>query len=151
MKRTTTPFKFLAKVSNESILYAIQNEHPQTMAVIMSFLSPAQAAYIIDSLPPERQLAVIKRMAYIGQIELAVIKIIEEEIKMQLADKKYVKTGGIDNIAEVLTVIDQGTSNNILENLTMDDIELVKTIKQSMRVVKTIQKFDKNGKITVNR
>ena len=74
MKRTATPFKFLAKASKESILCAITDEHPQTIAIIVACLQPAQAACIIDGLPPERQLAVIRRMAYIRQIDPVVSK-----------------------------------------------------------------------------
>ena len=148
MKRTTTPFKFLAKVSNESILFAITNEHPQTIAVIAACLSPAQAAYVIDGLPPERQLAVIRRMAFIRQIELEVIKIVEEELKMQIADTKFVKIGGVDKVAEALAVIDHGTGKNILENLAQDDPDLVDEIQVAMRVNKAVQKIKERKSIT---
>ena len=151
MKRTATPFKFLAKVNNESLLCAITAEHPQTIAVIVSCLQPTQAASIICGLPPERQLAVLTRIASIRQIDLAFIKIVEEELKMQVANQKFINIGGIDTVAEVLAVIDQGTSKCIMENLAIDDPELVEEIKQSMRVVDTIQKLEQKGKITVNR
>jgi flagellar motor switch protein FliG len=151
MKKVSTPFKFLSKVSNESIHYAIANEHPQTIAVIVACLKPEQAAYVIDGLSPERQLAVIKRMVYIRQIELDVIKMVEEELKMPIADTKFINIGGIDNVAEVLTVIDQGTSRNILENLEQDDPDLVNEIRVVMRVNKAVQKNKESGKITVNK
>ena len=52
------PFQFLESVSNESILFAITDEHPQTVAVILSCMQPVQAAYIIEALAPEEQLSV---------------------------------------------------------------------------------------------
>ena len=151
MKRTATPFKFLAKVNNESLLCAITDEHPQTIAVIVSCLQPTQAASIIAGLPPERQLAVLTRIASIRQIDLAFIKIVEEELKMQIANKKFINIGGKDTVAEVLTAIDQGTSKCIMENLTQFDSDLADEISQSMRVIDTIQKLEQKGKITVNK
>ena len=151
MRKTATPFKFLAKVSNESILNAITAEHPQTIAVIVSCLQPTQAASIIAGLPPERQIAVLMRVASMRQIELAFIKIVEEELKMQIANQKFINIGGIDTVAKVLTVIDQETGKYIMGNLAQDDQELADEIGQSMRVVSTIQKLERKGKITVNK
>ena len=68
-----------------------------------------------------------------------------------MANTNFVKIGGVDKVAEALTVIDQGTCKNILENLAMDDPELADEIGQSIRVVKTIQQMEKQGKITVNK
>jgi flagellar motor switch protein FliG len=151
MKRTTTPFKFLAKVSNESILNAIVAEHPQTIAVIVACLQPTQAAYIIECLPPERQLAVLMRVASMRQIDLTFIKIVEEELKMQKKKKKFINIGGTDTVAEVLTVINQETGKYIMGDLVTCDKDLADEIGQSMRVVQTIRQMEKNGKITVNK
>jgi len=133
------PFEFLAKVSDESILFAITNEHPQTIAVIVSYLHIKQAACIIENLPPEQRLAVIRRIASMRQIELAVIKIVEEELKSQIADRKFVNAGGIDNIAETLTVVNSSTAQHILDNLAVDAPDLVNDIRQSMHVIKKMQ------------
>ena len=73
------------------------------------------------------------RIALMKQIDLAFVKIVEEELKMQIANQKFINIGGIDTVAKVLTVIDQGTSKCIMENLNMDDPDLVEEIKQSMR------------------
>jgi len=143
----TIPFQFLKEVDNDSIHFAIVNEHPQTIAVIVSCLQPNQAAWIIESLPPERQLAVIYRIASLRKIELAVIAILEEEIRMKIENKEYVKLGGVDNIAEVLAFVDPGTRKNIMENLGQDDPELVDDIRCTIRADEIVQKREKSEQL----
>jgi len=129
----TTPFKFLAKINNDSILFAITDEHPQTIAVILSCLPPAQAMYIIRALPPERQLSVIRRIAAMRPIEAAVIKLLEEELRATLNQKKFIKLGGVDTVAETMLEFDKTDRANILENLAQDDPDLVDEIVDLMR------------------
>jgi len=140
----TTPFEFLKEIDNENILFAVMDEHPQTIAVILSCMQPSQAAWIIEFLPPEQQLAVIKRIVTLKRVELAVLILLEEELKKQVSNKKYIKLGGIDNVAEALTLVEPGTCKDIMENLGQDDPELVADIKQSMRVVQTIQRREES-------
>jgi len=143
----TTPFEFLKEVDNDSILFAVMDEHPQTIAVIVSYLQPTQIAYIIEGLPPERQLSVIRRMTSMRRIEGAVLAILADEFQKQISNKEYVRLGGVDNIAEALTLVDPGTYKYIMENLGQDDPDLVDEIKYSMRVVQTIQRREKGGTI----
>jgi len=84
------------------------------------------------------------------QIEFAVIKIIEEELKAKIADQKYVNVGGVDNVATILTLIDKGTCQNILENLQQNDPDLVKDLQQAMITAHTLRKLENEGKITIN-
>jgi len=140
----STPFEFLKEIDNESILFAVTDEHPQTIAVILSCMQPSQAAWIIESLPPERQLAVIRRIVTLNRVEWAVLILLEEELMKKVSNKKYVKLGGIDNVAEALTLVEPGTFKNIMENLGQDDPELVEDIEQSMHVVQTIQKREES-------
>jgi len=94
-----------------------------------------QGALVINGLPPERQLNVIRRLSHMRQVELAVIKIIEDELKKQMANKKYIRIGGIDKVAETLINIDPGTRDNIMENLSYDDPELTEDIRNSMQTL----------------
>jgi len=138
------PFQFLKYLDNECILFAIMDEHPQTIAVIVSCLQPAKAAYILERLVPERQLAVISRVASMRQIEVAVIELVEKELMAQISDRKYIRLGGIDNVADALTDIDPGTSQNILENLEQDDPDFVKELKQAMDVIRIIRQRERD-------
>jgi len=137
----TRPFKFLEDVSNESILFAITDEHPQTMAVIVSCMQPEQAAYVIEGLAPERQLTVIRRMAMMRQVEQVVLEIIGKDFYEQVSRQDYVNVGGIDTVAEALLYVDAGTTRNIMENLEQDDPELVEVVKEQMRIENNLRKF----------
>ncbi|MBR6003496.1 MAG: flagellar motor switch protein FliG, partial [Lachnospiraceae bacterium] len=57
------PFEFVRKTDAAQLLNFIQDEHPQTIALILSYLSPSQAAMIISALHPDRQADVAKRIA----------------------------------------------------------------------------------------
>jgi len=139
----TTPFEFLKEIDNENILFAVMDEHPQTLAVILSCMQPSQAAWIIESLPPERQLAVIRRIVTLKRVEWAVLTLLEEELMKKVSNKKYVKLGGIDNVAEALTLVEPGTCKNIMENLGQDDPELVEDIEHSMIEVQARQRRER--------
>ena len=130
----SSPFRFLESVSNESIFVAITDEHPQTIAVILSCMQPSQVAYIIEALPPERQLAVIRRMAMMRQVEQAVLAIVEKEFYEQVSNQDYVNIGDIDAVAEALFYVEPETASNIMENIGQDDPDLVELVKNQMRV-----------------
>ena len=69
-----TPFSFLKKVHSDCLLRVITDEHPQTIALIVSHLRPKRAAGILNGLPPERQLAVIRRIAVMQRVDLVMVK-----------------------------------------------------------------------------
>jgi len=141
----TVPFEFLSDVNVETILMNIADEHPQTIALVLSCVRPAQAAHILEGLPPERQLSVIRRIATLWQVAVEIVQILEEELRAQISDVKYMRVGGIDAVAEMLLGVDPGTSKNILENLNQDDPELVEDIRISTKVVKTLRKREKEN------
>ena len=68
------PFEFIRKTDASQILNFIQDEHPQTIALILSYLSPSQAAGIVGSLPPDKQTDVAKRIATMDRTSPDVIK-----------------------------------------------------------------------------
>jgi len=136
----------LESASNESIFVAIVNEHPQTMAVILSCMQPKQAAYIIGALAPERQLAVTMRIATMRQVDHAVLVIIAKEFEQCVSNQNYVNVGGVDTVAETLCHVEQGTVSSIMENLEQDDPELVAAIKMQMRTAKNIRELNKLNK-----
>jgi len=148
--KLTIPFEFWSGLTNDSLFFAVVDEHPQTIAVIVCCLQPAQAAYILEALPPERQLSVIRRIALMRQVESAVIRLVEVELKNQLAYNKYASIGGVDRLSEVLTDVESGTLKCILENLGQDDPELVEELKQGMSVVKTLRQREKANQILTN-
>jgi len=138
------PFGFLQKIEPENLLTFITDEHPQTIALIVTHLNPVQGAGIINGLPPERQLAVIRRIATMQQTNPEIIKEVEKGLEGRMAslmNQKLERAGGIDSVAEIMNVIDRGTGRNIMENLAQDDPELVEDIRRLMFVFEDINKL----------
>ena len=138
------PFGFLQRVDSQNLLTFIVDEHPQTIALILSHLRPAQAAEIISGLPAERQLAVIRRIATMGQTNPEIIKEVEKGLEHRMASvmsQQFEKAGGVPNVAEILNVTDRATERNLLESLAQDDPELVEEIRRLMFVFDDILKL----------
>jgi flagellar motor switch protein FliG len=138
------PFGFLQKVDSENLLTFIVDEHPQTIALIVSHVRPAQAAEIINGLPPERQLAVIRRIATMQQTSPEIIKEVEKGLENRMSSvmsQKLENAGGVGSVAEILNVIDRSTGRNIMENLAQDDPDLVEEIRRLMFVFEDILKL----------
>lgn len=138
------PFGFLQKVDSQNLLTFIIDEHPQTIALILSHVPPAQAAAIVRDLPPERQMSVVRRIATMGQTSPEIIHEVEKGLENRMASvmsQQFEKAGGVESVAEILNVIDRATERNILENLAQEDPDLVEEIRRRMFVFEDITKF----------
>jgi flagellar motor switch protein FliG len=121
-------FAFLNDVNNVCLYQALVNEHSQTIAVIVACLPQEKAAYIIESLTPERQLAVIRRIAVLQQVEEAVLTVLEDALKFQVNNQKFVALGGLKKVAHILSGVNQTSRGYILENLAQDDPAFVDSL-----------------------
>ena len=138
------PFGFLKKVDPQNVVTYINDEHPQTIALILSHLPPAYGAQIIAGLTPERQMAVIQRIAHMGQTNPEVIKQVEEGLESRMVSvmsQQFENAGGVSSVAEILNVTDRATERNLLENLAQEDPELVDEIRRLMFVFEDINKL----------
>jgi len=138
------PFGFLQKVDSQNLLTFIIDEHPQTIAVILSHVPPSQAADIISGLPAERQLSVVRRIATMGQTSPEMIQEVERGLENRMASvmsQRFEKAGRVEDVAEILNVTDRSTERSILENLAQEDPELVEEIRRLMFVFEDIAKF----------
>ncbi len=138
------PFGFLHKVDSQNLLTFIIDEHPQTIALILSHVPAAQAADIISGLPAERQIAVVRRVAKMGQTSPEIIHEVEKGLEHRMASvmsQRFENAGGVPTVAEILNVIDRSTERNILENLAQEDPDLVEEIRRLMFVFEDIAKF----------
>ena len=139
------PFGFLQKVDSQNLLTFIIDEHPQTIAVILCHLPPAQAAEIIRGLPPDRQISVIRRVAIMGQTSPEIIDEVERGLQNRMSSvmsQQYENAGGVEAVAEILNVIDRATERSLLENLAQEDAELVEEIRRLMFVFDDVAKLN---------
>lgn len=139
------PFEFVRKTDASQLLNFIQDEHPQTIALILSYLSSTQAAGIISSLPPDRQSDVAKRIAMMDRTSPDVIKEVEKILESKLAslvNQDYNIIGGVDAVVEILNTVDRGTEKHIMETLEIEEPELADEIRKKMFVFEDVLLLD---------
>lgn len=139
------PFDFARKSDPQQILNFIQNEHPQTIALVLSYLEPAQASAILSSLPVEHQAEVARRIALMESTSPEVISQVEEILEQKLSSTvtdDYTSAGGIEAVVQILNGVDRGTERTILEELEIRDPELAEEIKKRMFVFEDIVTLD---------
>ncbi len=139
------PFSFLRQVDSQNILTYIIDEHPQTIALILSHLPPGSGAAILAGLPPDRQLSVVQRIADMGQTSPEIIEEVERGLERRMSSvmsQSFENAGGVGAVAEMLNVSDRATERTLLENLSQDDPELVEEIRRLMFVFEDITKFN---------
>lgn len=139
------PFDFARKADAAQLLNFIQNEHPQTISLIMAHLHPDQAGTILSSLPPDRQVEVAKRMATLDRTAPEVLREVEATLEKRLASfvrEEYTTIGGIDVAVDVLNRVDRQTERTIMEALEEEDPDLAEEIRLRMFVFEDIVTLD---------
>lgn len=139
------PFEFARKTDPSQVLNFIQDEHPQTIAMILSYLSPAQSAMILGALTPEKQADVAKRIAKMDRTSPDVIKEVERVLERKLSsliNQDYTIVGGVDAIVGILNTVDRGTEKHIMESLEIEEPELADEIRKKMFVFEDILLLD---------
>ncbi|NLK69115.1 MAG: flagellar motor switch protein FliG [Clostridiaceae bacterium] len=139
------PFEFIRKTDASQVLNFIQNEHPQTIALILAYLKPSQAAEVLSSLPQEKQAVVAKRIAMMDRTSPEIIKEVERVLEKKLSSlviEDYTATGGLESIVDILNSVDRGTEKYIMETLEIEDSELAEDIRKRMFVFEDILQLD---------
>ncbi len=139
------PFEFIRKTEASQVLNFIQDEHPQTIALILSYLNSSQAAMILSALPPDSQSDVTKRIAQMDRTSPDVIKDVEKILEGKLSslvNQDYTIIGGVDSVVEILNTVDRSTEKHIMETLEIDEPELADEIRKKMFVFEDVLLLD---------
>lgn len=139
------PFEFIRKTDPSQLLNFIQDEHPQTIALILSYLPASQSSMIVSALPVEKQADVAKRIAQMDRTSPDVIKQVEKVLERKLSslvNQDYTIVGGVDAIVEILNSVDRGTEKHIMETLEVEEPELADEIRKKMFVFEDILSLD---------
>lgn len=142
------PFSFLAKTDSANLMTFIQDEHPQTIALILSHLSPQKASEILARLPAAKQMEVASRIAGMDNTNPEVIKEVEQGLEMRLSgivSQTFQKAGGVEALAEMLNLADRATEKGILEALEANNPDLVEQIRRLMFVFEDILLVNDKG------
>lgn len=133
----TTGFSLLKDIDTKQLSSFLQNEHPQTISLILTQLSPQHAAAALAELTPELQAEVSLRIATMEKIAPEILKEIETTLTGhfdQSAAGAMSTSGGAKVIAEILNLVDSSAEKNILQSLEADDPDLAAEIKNMMFV-----------------
>ena len=138
------PFDFIRRADPAQILNVIHNEHPQTIALVLSYIDPKQAASVLAELSGPRQTEIIGRIANMGSTSPEYVKeaerILERKVtSMGFADQ--IAVGGIESLVDIVNSLDRGTEKHILESLDMHDSELAEEIRKRLFVFEDIARL----------
>jgi flagellar motor switch protein FliG len=139
------PFDFARKTDPGQLANFIQNEHPQTIALILAYLDPDHAGIILSSLPGDKQIEVTRRLATMDHTLPEVLFEVEGVLEKKLASfvtQEYTEAGGLESVVDVLNRVDRGTERTIMEGLQDVDGELADEIKKRMFVFEDLVTLD---------
>ncbi|MDR2942827.1 MAG: flagellar motor switch protein FliG [Treponema sp.] len=139
------PFDFIRRTDPAHLLNFIQQEHPQTIALILAYLEPAKASIILQNLPHEVQSDVARRIATMDRTSPEVLREVERVLEKKLSSlssEDYTAAGGVESIVEILNLVDRASEKQIIEALEDEDPELAEEIKKRMFVFEDIVMLD---------
>jgi flagellar motor switch protein FliG len=139
------PFDFIRRTDPAHLLNFIQQEHPQTIALILAYLEPAKASIILQNLPHELQSDVARRIATMDRTSPEVLREVERVLEKKLStlsSEDYSAAGGVESIVEILNLVDRASEKQIIEALEDEDPELAEEIKKRMFVFEDIVMLD---------
>jgi flagellar motor switch protein FliG len=142
------PFSFLQKTEKDNLVTFLQEEHPQTIALVLSHLPPVMASEILVGLPTERQVEVVTRIANMDQTSPDVIKEVERGLEKRLAglvSERFERVGGVQSVAEILNLAGRASEKAILEGLEEHEPKLVEDIRRLMFVFEDILRVNDKG------
>ena len=139
------PFAFLSKTNSKNLFSILQHERPQTIALVLSYVEPTQAADVIVMLPDEMKLRVVTNIAKMDSASPEAIKLVEAEMQKKFSTiltTDFTHVGGVDYIAEVMNNMDRSNEKSIFEGLNREDEELSAEIRKQMFVFEDILTMD---------
>ncbi|MDI6631166.1 MAG: flagellar motor switch protein FliG [Bacillota bacterium] len=139
------PFSSLRKTDPKHLLSFIRDEHPQTIALILSYLDPSQAAAILSALPQELQTEIARRIAMMERTSPEIVHEIQRVLEhkmMTVVTVEQTQAGGVESLVAILNMVDRATEKSILEELENEDPALADEVRRRMFMFEDIVKLD---------
>jgi len=144
----TKSFEFIRKADYKNLLSIIQNEHPQTIALILSYARADQASAVIAELPKEKRIDVVERIAKMDRTSPEIIRYVEEELEKKfnsIVSVDFTEIGGVNYVADLMNNMDRGNEKYIFDELNKKDAKLADEIRKRMFVFEDIVTLDSLG------
>jgi len=147
-QRRTSPFHFLEHTETEVMAAFLRDEHPQTIALVLSHLAPVQAAEVLTSLSSDRQVDIVRRIATLGPTSPETIQRVEAGLRTHLASIAFAESeqvGGVKAVSEILEVLDRNTERAILAAIERENVELAEEIRRRLFDFEDLVLVDRRG------
>jgi flagellar motor switch protein FliG len=138
------PFGFIKNVDSQTLLQFIGEEHPQTIALLLSHVPSPYAAELLAGLDADKQVDVIRRVATIGRTSPDAVNELEYGLEMRLSsmvNQQHTNAGGAESVAEILNVVERSVERTIMDSIGRDDPELSDDIRRLMFVFEDVSKL----------
>ncbi len=148
------PFSFAREIDAAQLTSFVENEHPQTIALVLAHLHTDQAASVLSLLPKDIQIEVAKRLAEMDRTSPEVVEEVEKVLRdrlLSIGGQDYTAAGGIGALVDILNRVDRATEKTILEDLEEQDPVLAEEVKKLMFVFEDIVLLDDRSIQTVLR
>jgi flagellar motor switch protein FliM len=139
------PFGFIRTTDSDDLYTLIQSEHPQTIAMILSYLDAGISSNILQKLAEPLQVDVAERIATLDRTPPVVLEVVEQIVEEKLKamrGSEHMKAGGIQAITEILNLASRSVEKNVIETLQKTNSELAEDIKKRMFVIEDIVLLD---------
>ncbi len=139
------PFEFLKRTDPQQLLGFIQEEHPQTIALVLAYMPISQSSLILGKLPQDLRVEVAERIAMMDQCPPEVIRNVEQVLEAKVSsmiNHDLTQAGGPKALVDLLNRVDRSTERLILEALTESNPELADEVKNMMFVFEDIVQLD---------
>lgn len=137
----TKAFDFVRKADSKNMLNLLQNEHPQTIALVLSYARADQASEIISELSSDLRVEVIERIAKLDRASPEILKIVEKTLEKKVSSivsVDLIDMGGVNYIADIMNHVDRGIEKHIFDELTNKDPQLAEEVRKLMFVFEDI-------------
>jgi flagellar motor switch protein FliG len=142
----SAPFEFLRRTDTRQILSYLQDEHPQTIALVLAHMNSEAAALVLSALPENQQGDVAQRIAKMDRTSPEVIEqvesILERKLSTVIQQADFTSAGGIQSLVDILNRSDRATERLILEGLENNDAELADEVRNRMFIFEDIVTLD---------
>ncbi len=141
------PFDFLASADAEAILAQILNEHPQTIALVLSHLPAARAATVLAGLPASRQGEVVRRISRLREVSPEALRQVEESLagRVSALAAAGVRAGGVERAAELLRRAGSRVERSCLEALEDEEPDLADDLRRRLFAFEDLLRADDRG------
>lgn len=138
-------FEFIRKTDYKNLLNVLQNEHLQTIALVLSYASSDQSSSVLSELPKDKRISVVERIAKLDRAFPDAVKIVEKVIENRISAMSSVESielGGISYVADMMNHVDRSTEKHIFDELSIKDPVLAEEIRKKMFVFEDIAYLD---------